>query len=562
MRITSIQLTNFLAHSTTKLTIADDSHLVLICGPNGAGKSAVAHGIRAALTGEPVRGLTKKNELSRLVKLGAAQGKVTVTTEAGGYELNLANGKHVSPTDKLSDSMAFVLEPARFFDASMDESKRRSTVRKAAGVRIVPSEVADDLIKAGHAPARVERIKSLLATGFDLPEKEAAKGATEARGVWKSITGEVYGDQKGGSWKSPVEGKADHGALDAAIGQVETLRRDQARAREELARLQGVEAAHNAAAARAEEAKGLDDEFQEMQRLDRLVFELARERDELVAVENAAGAEVTTYACPCCEASLVLRDGALAEASKVKTARKSPANAKRIAELNTLHGQQAALLAKSKAAVARLSALAEVKDDLPTRPTAQELQLGETVVSHLSEDIFKTEATVAVIREHHRAIEVARKDEKRVLEAHEDVQAFKALEEALHDAPAKYMAKALDPVRDAITYLATEAYGLDPDELTLSGDDMQMYYRGVPFPLASESEQWRMEVAIAYAIAVVSQVNFLLVDRLDVIQPDQRSPILDFFSNEKDVQTIMMGTLKADPAANLLDGGASIWLGA
>ncbi len=87
MRITSIQLTNFLAHSTTKLTIADDSHLVLICGPNGAGKSAVAHGIRAALTGEPVRGLTKKNELSRLVKLGAAQGKVTVVTEAGGYKL-------------------------------------------------------------------------------------------------------------------------------------------------------------------------------------------------------------------------------------------------------------------------------------------------------------------------------------------------------------------------------------------------------------------------------------------------------------------------------------------
>lgn len=561
MRIQSIQLTNFLAHSTSNLTISDASHLVLICGPNGAGKSAVAHGIRAALTGEPVRGLTKKNELSRLVKMGAAQGKVSVSTQGGIYELNLATGKHAAPADKLPGIMGLLLNPSRFFDADMDESKRRTAIRQAAGVKLNPDIIATDLIAAGHAPARVERIKSLLATGFDLPEKEAAKGATEARGVWKSITGEVYGDQKGGSWKSPDIAVFDASALTAAMGNVEVLRGEQASAREALARMQGVEAAHVAAEARAKEAEGVDEAFAEMQRLDRLVAEVVRERDDLKAVEAKAGDELTTMPCPCCQAALVLRNGALVDASTVKTVRRSPANAKRIAELGPIISQQTAMLDAAKTRLARIQAAMEVVDDLPTRPTQDALYTAGVEVSDLSEAIFKAEAEVAAIRDQHRRVEKAKDDERRVLEAHEDVQAYKRLEDALHEAPSKYMAKAMDPIRDAVAYLATEAYGLDPDELTLSGDDMQMYYRGVPYPLASKSEQWRMEVAIAYAIAVVSQVHFLLVDEFDIIQPSDRGLILDFFSSEVDVQTIMMGTLKSDPSEALIEGGASIWLG-
>lgn len=561
MRIQSIQLNNFLAHSTSNLSIADDAHLVLICGPNGAGKSAVAHGIRAALTGEPVRGLTKKNELSRLVKLGAAQGKVSVSTQGGVYELNLATGKHTAPTDKLPGVMGLLLNPARFFDADMDESKRRTAIRQAAGVKLNPDIIAADLIADGHAPARVERIKSLLATGFDLPEKEAGKGATEARGVWKSITGETYGDQKGGSWMSPAAGVVDPGELVYAVGEVEKLRLTQARAREDLARMQGIEAAHVAAEARAKDAEGLDEAFAEMQRLDRLVAEVVRERDELKAVEAKAGDEQTVLSCPCCEASLVMQGGVLIPASDVKAARRSPANAKRIAELGPVISQQTAMLDAAKTRLARIQAAMEVQDDLPERPTTEALHEASVAVSDLSESIFKAEAEVARIRDVHRQIQKAKEDEKKVLEAHEDVQAFKRLEDALHEAPAKYMAKALDPIRDALAYIATEAYNLDPDELTLSADDMQMYYRGVPYPLASKSEQWRMEVAIAYAIAVVSQVNFLLVDEFDIIQPSDRGSILDFFSSEADVQTIMMGTLKSDPAANLIDGGVSIWLG-
>jgi len=561
MRLQSIQLTNFLAHSTAKLDIANDAHLVLVCGPNGAGKSAVAHGIRAALTGEPVRGLSKKNELSKLVRLGAAQGKVSLTAESGIYELNLANGKHASPADAASPSLKFLLDPTLFPSVALDESARRTALRQAAGVKLNPQMIADDLIADGHDPKRVERIRSLLATGFDLPEKEAGKGATEARGVWKSIIGETYGDQKGGAWKAPVVAVVDEAGLTEALRIIEDLRRQQTDARAALAQMQGLEAAHVAAEGRAKEAEGINDAFEEMQRLDRLVAELRRERDELQAIEDQAGADETVYACPCCNAMLAMQDGELIDASSMKTKRRSQANANRIAELNRLGKEQTVKLDAAKANLHRLQAILAVQEDLEPRPGKDELHNAGIRVSDLSEAIFKAEAEVMQLRQDKADFDRAKSDEAKVMAAHEDVQAFKRLEEALHDAPAKYMAKALDPIRDAITYIATNAYGLDPDELTLSGGDMTLYYRGVPYPLASKSEQWRMEVAMAYAIAVVSQVNFLLVDEFDVIQPSDRGAILDFFSEEEDVQTVMMGTLKSDPAEALIEGGVSIWLG-
>lgn len=563
MRLQSIQLTNFLAHSTAKIDISPDAHLIVVCGPNGAGKSAVAHGIRAALTGDPVRGLSKKNELSRLVKLGAAQGKVSLSTEGGVYELNLANGKHAFPSDPHSPSLKFLLDPTLFPSAAMDESARRTALRQAAGVKLNPSMIADDLIAAGHDPKRVERIKSLLSTGFDLPEKEAAKGATEARGVWKSITGETYGDQKGGTWRAPGEAwtEADDTVLANGMESVNAARALQITARESLAVLQGIEAAHVAAEGRTEEAQGINEAFEEMQRLDRLVAEIRRERDELKELEDTASDELVTHPCPCCNASLTMRDGVLVDASTVTVQRRSKKRADRIEELNRLGREQTVKLEAAKALLHRLQALLEVREDLAKRPTSDELMAAGLLVSDLSEKITEAEAAVMTLRQHKQASLVAKENEAKALAAHEDVQAFKALEEALHDAPAKYMAKALDPVRDCMAYIATEAFGLDPDELTLSGDDMTMYYRGVPYPLASKSEQWRMEVAMAYAIAVVSQVNFLLADEFDVIQPSDRGAILDFFSEEKDVQTFLMGTLKSDPSEALIDGGVSIWLG-
>ena len=73
-----------------------------------------------------------------------------------------------------------------------------------------------------------------------------------------------------------------------------------------------------------------------------------------------------------------------------------------------------------------------------------------------------------------------------------------------------------------------------------------------PYPLLSESEKWRADAMIAAAIAELSGVRLLMLDRFDVLDAQGREDFiywLDGMASEGVIDSaIVAGTMKALPA--------------
>lgn len=82
--------------------------------------------------------------------------------------------------------------------------------------------------------------------------------------------------------------------------------------------------------------------------------------------------------------------------------------------------------------------------------------------------------------------------------------------------------------------------------------DMQIRYGDRDYSLISESEKWRADAMIAEAIAHLSGVRILVLDRFDVLDSKGREDLLywlDGMAEDGDIETaLLFGTLKALPA--------------
>jgi len=129
---------------------------------------------------------------------------------------------------------------------------------------------------------------------------------------------------------------------------------------------------------------------------------------------------------------------------------------------------------------------------------------------------------------------------------HREVQAWEGLAEALapDGIPGDLLAEALQPFNGRLRETATTT-GWPQVHI---GADMAITADGRAFNLLSESEQWRAGAAIAEALAYVSGVGLLVLDRMDVLDIPSRGQALQWLTSLADThQVICMGTLKALP---------------
>ena len=163
------------------------------------------------------------------------------------------------------------------------------------------------------------------------------------------------------------------------------------------------------------------------------------------------------------------------------------------------------------------------------------------------------------LEESARAYAAADKDTDRAKAAHVAVQQWTRAEAALgpDGIMATLLAKAVDPFNDALAIFAGLA-GFAPARVER---DLTLTYSGRPYALCSESEQWRADALFAAAIAVFSGVRFLVLDRLDVLDPESRAGCIDWIGQVSDQidTTVILATLKAAP--DLGDGFDVVWLG-
>lgn len=561
MKITAVKCRGWLGLPEASLQVS--SRLVAVVGPNGAGKTSLLEALRFALLGTVPRGITRKTDWPMLVSEGYGKtGRVEVELDGERrYVRDIASGKAEGPLLPESEAalLPYVLDAATF--AGLDPAKRRSFLFGLAGIKVKPDDVGAKLVEEGVPAEIVEQVLPNLRGGFGAAADFAKERASEERGAWKATTGENYGSLKAAEWRAPVTG-LEH-ALDA-----EALAALEKQLEGERDVLLAAQAEH--AVARSEFTKG---QRAAGERKHRSVAEveldlgeaegvLAISERELEAAEAAnANPGGITGPCPHCNTVLTLDRGAFV-LNPTGAAARTPATEKRVADARAQHAAQrdrvTALtreLAVSKAAADLAETMAPTVTEADVATAAGKVHVAQEKFGETAERITRAKAAA-------NAEAQAEERTARAAAAHQRVLGWVRACELLapEGIPARFVAKAVGPIND----FAREAALITGWPQVTVGADMAVTINGTrPYELACESEQWRADAVLAAAIAKLSGLGLLVLDRFDVLEPDSRVALWDWLIQIAPAfeTVVAAGTLKNPPSFPPEDDVQVVWMG-
>lgn len=571
MQITKITINNYqgIRRFDAKLT----KPVLLVAGSNAAGKSSLQDAIRLALNADMGR-VNLKKDAPALIRDGADMASVSIVS-ADGDEYSVTINKSGKITDNKAGVDAdpvlpYLLDITAFTRA--DANTRRTMLGLITRTAPTPELIVKRLHERGCESDKVAAIQPMLRAGIEAACKHAKQQATEAKGAWRAVTGETYGDKKAQDWRAvapavdenaDIEFKKRGDELDALLA---SNVRQLTLAEEKLS--QESQSATKRSLYRDTAGK-----------LDRLEKKLAADRKDLCdwqekleeAQAKAAGKPVPKlFACPCCDAQLyhdIKRPDAALLEWKDDGQKQDPEALAAIpgiehsirlydsAVKNDLRDIEAA-----KQAAAMLAALPEPENVENLQQIITSLRQR---ISGIRTDInaLKCEAIAhnAKVRE---ANEAASKTAK-AAGFHADVAAWSKIADALSPdgIPGELLIGALKPVNDRLRQSAEDTgwmqAGIDAD--------MQVYGNGRPYALLSESERWRVDAMLTEAIALLSGRQMMMLDRMDVLDLTGRGECLawlEILAENAEISTVIVcATLKSAPAERSgvqvawLDGG-------
>lgn len=564
MRLNKIEIKNYAGARDVRLDL--DRPVNLICGPNGAGKSSCMEAVLHALTGRSTR-VSLKKSFHELITEGADSGFASVHCADGEASVVLPGGALHTTCSMNADALPFVFGASSFAD--LDANDRRTFLFDLMGLKTDGKAVRDRLLAKGCDTAKIEAVAPFLRAGFDAAQKEAQGKARECKASWKTTTGgEAYGSVKAASWQA-AKPEVNTAGLDQARADLAAVENEIETETKRLGELQGR------ARQRAEQQAKLNGLRQQAGMYARHADKLARdeaslkEMEEKVAKLKGSRLSQDALPCPCCGVMLVRKDDTLVEAAPLAVGTED---------------DLAALPEYERALKLMQNAVANGKRDLAAADAAartlKELEDESGEPEGEANDIAALEQRIAAIK-HHRgnhqaAIRLIEEAQRRAAEAdektakaaalHADVQAWEAIADALapDGIPGEMLAEALGPINERLIASAEVAewprIEIQPD-MTIRA---ALHER--PYTLLSESEKWRADAMIAEAVAHLSGVRLLVLDRFDVLDSKGREDLiywLETLATGGAIETAMIfGTLKALPAglpetvqAFWIDGG-------
>ena len=569
MRINRITTENFQGARAVDLNLRTPA--TLIAGPNGAGKSSIAEAVRLALLGTPER-VGLKKEYGALVSDGAKLGAVTLDLDEGAVGISLPKGAQSGEAlVPQSPALPFVLAPERFAAAKPDE--RRSLLFALTGTNVKADEIERRLLARGCAAPLVTQIKPILRTGFAGGADFAKGQATEAKGAWKAAAGEQWGSQKAEGWQAEIP-PFDQTALDKARADLTALDSRIDATAQSLGALEQKAAAYAAArdqlAARQAKAAQLPALRQKLEFDQDEHAKLTARVDELEAKAGSGPRVGLVHDLASClshlwasEASKNVAFGIGLDIKEVLAVYE-----RQYGKIGAT-GDAEAAGALPKAIEARDLMARSVENDrrdiAAAEAAAAQLQDGAAPEAVQPADVEAARAKVTALRAERKAIDervqqllnakrAATSATERTANAaqyHQDVLAWSAIGDALSPdgIPGEILAEALQPVNDKLADLADLAGWRVP----AIGADMVITFAGRPYRLLSESERWRVDALVGAALAEISGLRCLILDRFDCLDLPGRSDALglvDALAADGRMDTVLvLGTLKAAPAA-------------
>lgn len=574
MKLTNIHIENFLGARAVDVSLTRP--VTLICGANGSGKSSIRDAVALALTGDLSR-VTLKKESGQLVSAGQKSARIDLAGDFGRHFATISSagalkwGGDRGP----SETLPFVLDGQRFAQLKPDE--RRAFL---FGLMQIPTDglaVIKRLAERGCDMARAEKVAPMLRSGFDAACAEAKNRTTQARGAWKAVTGETYGSEKAKTWRAPMPGAVAEGettdvgllkacevALESWQREIGKLQAQQQRRGDLAAKLPALQEA----AGRITRATGkLDADKGQMLDLEfslnttrqqagagprvGLVHDLAALLAELIDIE---GPQPGTQAWA--DKVFAAMAAYEREHGKLGATTGDPAARERLPALEQSHALLTRAIANDKRDI-DAAQRAQVQADEITSELAQPLDAAALAEARQQVEQLKAERASITARldaaaSVKRATEAARQKTQDAAKHHADVVAWDLLADALAPGgiPAELLSEALGPINERLAQSANDAewprVGVESDMAITVGGEARAY------SLCSESEQWRADAMLAEAIAHLSGLKLLVLDRFDVLDLQGRGDLiawLDILAGDGGIDTaLIFGTLKALPS--------------
>jgi len=548
MKLTHITAQNYLGARAVDLAIT--TPVVLFAGKNGAGKSSLQEAIRHALGGDAARVALKK-EFKALMSDGASSSYATVATSEGEFSIVLPSGKGMHFDH---GALPFVLDPARF--ARLDANERRGFLFGLFNLSPDGPAVVDALKARGCAAAKIEQIKPLLRAGFDAAAKEAQAKARDAKAAWRAVTAEAWGSEKAGKWAAPAPaetyGKDMIAAAEAAVAETDAAI---AEANQQIGEARAKARQHAEARRQIEELKAKAARLQAARiklNLDQAQLDEWTAKLDALPEPGSSKPAPHLYGCPCCGVALQIVGGELVKYElpeagpldpDVETKRKQWSDAVALYTRSVANDQRD--IADAERAAQEIK---DLEQRLGNAPPATE-RLEQVLAGHQADRKARA-ATLAQMFEANRQAQAASENTKKAAAHHADTLAWLAIADALapDGIPAEMLADAIDPINASLRGHAMAAEWAE----TLISSDMEILAAGRPYALLSESEKWRVDALIGAAIAEMSGLRLLVLDRFDVLDAKGREDLiywLDAMAADEVLDTaLVFGTMKALPA--------------
>jgi hypothetical protein len=550
MKITQISVHNWMGLRALEVEI--DAPIVMVAGPNASGKSSLIEAIRFALLGEPAR-VKLKRDYRDLLPPGAKDGRVSVSVDGRVVARRIRDGAQLGDsTWESPPALEHVLDAPRF--ARLDETERRRILLGVTGARITADVIEDEIRKRGLDVERFAALRPVLRAGIDAAAGEAGKRATEARGAWRAVTGETYGSLKAETWAPadvPVPHEGDLAAAETALKLAREVHDHDQR------QLGALEAA-SLQAARADRLRAQAAQVETLaENVATLHTEVVVAAGRLRDLEEAAHPpQGTIGVCPHCGGRIAYASGRFAVAAPSHPIG-APEAHRALAAARSEHSEAMGRLARAEALHRDALAAREALVALPDHDPAT-LVDARQVAADSAEALRLAEAHHLAAAGRKRAAEDAEERRRAAVGHHIAALEWSRLSDALSPdgIPAELLARSIGPINARLAASAAET-GWRQVELAR---DMSITADVRPYRLLSESERWRADAMLAEAIAYLSGLKLLVLDRLDVLDVSARASALGWLvKRAEDLDTmIVAATLKAPPA---IPGVQTVWLG-
>lgn len=556
MKISKIEVSNVLALSRVDIEL--NSPLLMVLGNNEAGKSSLSDAISMAILGEPSRVKLKK-ELGQLLHDDSKKGRVTLANgDAVLGEYKLPGGEHQVANLPGVEHLPYLIKTSLFAEKSTDE--RRSFLFRLTNCRASTDTTVGMLLERKCRPDLVEIIKPLLKGGFPSSSDEAASRAKEAKGAFRQLTGDNWGSKQSEGWKIHIPEAPDMPDVspEAINKEIKKHAKEQADVENGIAYITKLEGQIEQAATfytrkdELEEAAGL---------LQRAQVKLQTDRESLEELENSFKANQTKLAeaqagvvpvkCPCCDAELTIKGQTLEKFAGLKADTKATSDL----ALNLTKTRSAIDMMKRTIDndIAAVTTAQNAANDLEAHiaagvPDVKEdaLRVAQEALAGCRDRAGKLRIRVEAMKQRQELLETAEQTNADAKKHHQDVLAWLEIADALapDGIPAEILATAIKPVNDSLAILSR----LSGWKKVVIGNDMEITAAGRLYGLMSESAKWRIDTLIACAIAQISELRFLVLDRFDVLDIKGRGQLvgllLELVAMNLMDQAIICGTAK------------------